>query len=130
MADTDVRVLGYDELAAGSKQLAERIDEATDTAFGRVADDVASQVQARIPRETGRLAATVRGVPHPSGALVEMGDGVPYAGFVEYGGRGHPPSATGNYLYPAAMDAQPTLIAAAEQAAETEIERMSWPTPT
>ena len=59
-----------------------------------------------------------------------MGEGVPYAQFVEYGGRGHPHSAQGNYLYPAAMDAEPALVAAGEDAAETEIGSMSWPTPS
>ena len=128
--DADVRVLGYDELAAGSRELARRIDESAGKALGKVADDVAAQTRLRLPRQTGRLAASTRGVVSPEGAIVQMGEGVLYAGYVEYGGRGHPHSPTGNYLYPTALDAFPTAVEAAERVAETEIEGMTWPTPT
>ena len=47
-----------------------------------------------------------------------MGEGVEYADYVEYGGRGHPHSSQGNYLGPAALDAEPAVVAAGERAAE------------
>ena len=130
MADAEVRVLGYPELAAGSAILAKRIDEAANQEFKRVADRVARQVSGRVPRRTGRLVGSVHAALKQDGASVTMGEGVPYAGFVEYGGRGHPHSPQGNYLYPAALEAEPLLVDAAERAATEEIGAMSWPTPT
>ena len=131
MADairTEIR--GVDELAAGTRKLAGNIEEAAPEAFADVADDVAATVAGEVPKLTGALAASVTPGVQGEGAVVRMGDGVPYARFVEYGGRGHPHSAQGNYLYPAAQDAEPLLIQAGERMAAKEIGAMSWPTPT
>jgi X-X-X-Leu-X-X-Gly heptad repeat protein len=128
VSDLSVEVHGIEELAAGTKQLADNIEQAADDAFGRVTDQTAGRVRGSVPRLTGQLAASVTSGHNP--ASVSMGDGVPYARFVEYGGRGHPHSPEGNYLYPAAMAARPLIEQAGEQAAETEIGQMRWPTPT
>jgi len=125
----DVRLRGTAELAAGTRKLAGHIADAAPGSFGRVADDVASQVSASVPRRTGLLASSVTGRQTSGGASVSMGQGVPYARYVEYGGRGHPHSAQGNYLYPAAMDAGPRLQEAGESTARSEIARMTWPSP-
>jgi phage gpG-like protein len=127
--DFHVEVKGGPELAAGSRRLAGNIEQSAPRAFARVADKVAGQVKGRVPRRTGRLAASVTGDITGRGASVSMGAGVPYAQYVEYGGRGHPHSTQGNYLYPAAIDAGPQLRAAGERAAEDEIGRMNWPRP-
>ncbi|HKE76624.1 MAG TPA: HK97 gp10 family phage protein [Acidimicrobiales bacterium] len=117
------------ELAAGMKMLEGRIDRRAPEEFAHVAQDVAGDVRSTVPRLTGRLAGTVSVDRSRDGASITMGNGVPYAQFVEYGGRGHPRSAQGNYLYPAAMDAGPRLQDAGEQAARREIGAMSWPSP-
>jgi Bacteriophage HK97-gp10, putative tail-component len=122
-----VQVRGFAELAAGTRILAGHIDHAVPAAFLGVADQVAGQVN--VPRRTGALAASVEGRETGDGASVLMGDGVPYAQFVEYGGRGHPHSPQGNYLYPAAIEAEALLVTAGEKVAEQEIGRMRWPTP-
>jgi hypothetical protein len=122
-----VTVRGFPELAQGTRILAGNIAEATPPAFLGVADQVAGQVN--VPRLTGALAGSVEGRQTEDGASVVMGDGVPYAQFVEFGGRGHPHSPTGNYLYPAAIEAEALLVTAGEQVAEQEIGRMRWPTP-
>jgi Bacteriophage HK97-gp10, putative tail-component len=122
-----VEVRGLAELAQGSRILAGNIAEAAPHAFLGVADQVAGQVN--VPRRTGRLAGSVEGRQEAGGASVGMGDGVPYARFVEFGGRGHPHSPTGNYLYPAAIEAESLLVAAAERSANDEIGRMRWPSP-
>jgi phage gpG-like protein len=127
VSDFRVEVLGYAELAAGSKTLFRRIGEAAPDAFEEVADKVARDVDP--PRRTGDLASSVKASREGDSALVSMGEGVPYARFVEYGGRGHPHSALGNYLNPAALDAEPLVVAAGEEAAEDEIGGMSWPSP-
>lgn len=124
-----VEVLGYAELASGNATLAKRIGEAAPDEFRRAADDVAATVQARVPKRTGALAGSVTTDVTEGAALVGMGAGIPYAGFVEFGGRGHPASPEGNYLYPTALEATPVIVAAAERVAENEIGGMTWPRP-
>jgi phage gpG-like protein len=131
VADTiRTEILGADELSAGMRTLAGKIEDAAPKAFQAVANDVAGTVAGRVPKLTGALAASVTPGVQGEAAVVQMGDGVPYARFVEYGGRGHPHSAQGNYLYPAAQDAEPLLIAAGIKAANDEIGGMRWPSPT
>jgi hypothetical protein len=125
----NVRIRGVGELAAGIRRLAGRIDRGSRDDFEKVANQVADQVSGSVPRRTGRLASSVQGRSTGTGASVSMGEGVPYAQYVEYGGRGHPHSSQGNYLYPAAMDAGPQLEEAGQEAAQSEIRSMSWPSP-
>lgn len=130
-ADTDVKVHGYPELARGSLRLADNIDRAAQEAFGVVADRAAIMVRGRVPKRTGRLASSVHGQDTEHGAQVGMGDGVPYAGWIEYGGgHGRPYIAAGRYLNPTAQDQEPTLVRSAETVARQEIGRMRWPTVT
>ena len=63
------------------------------------------------------------------GAVLSMGEGVPYAGYVEYGGRGFPHSSSGNYFGPAVQDSGSKFQAAGEKAARQAIGAMSWPSP-
>lgn len=125
--DVRVDVKGLDELAAGARKLAGNIQTGAADEFARVAGQIAGRVAGSVPRRTGVLAASVTAQQTARGASVSMGAGVPYARYVEYGGRGHPTSPQGNYLYPAVQDAGPLLQAAGEQAANDEIGRMSWP---
>ena len=131
MADgISVEVRGVAELVAGSAQLAENIEKGAKDAFLGVADQAASMTRGRLHVDTGATAASVTARQQGTGALVSMGDGVPYAQYEEYGGRGWPHSATGNFLYPAAYeDAQPLLIATATRTVENEIGDMNWPSP-
>jgi Bacteriophage HK97-gp10, putative tail-component len=127
---TRIEVKGYDELAAGSRELFKRVDEHAKREFQRIADESANRVRSRVPRRSGRLASSVGAGLRDGAAFVQMGEGVPYASYVEYGGRGHPHSPQGNYLYPSAMQAEPELIRAALAAAESEIGGMRWPSPS
>jgi hypothetical protein len=124
-----VEVRGYPELEAGISILAGRIQEAAPKTFLGVADQAAAKTRANVHRLTGATAASVRGEHEKGGALVRMGDGVPYAQYEEYGGRGWPHSATGNFLYPAAHSVEPLLVATADKTAEQTIGAMSWPSP-
>ena len=125
---TRVEIVGWDELAAGTRQLVKNLEQRVPGEFGRVANQVASTVKGRVPKRTGALAASVTGSAYGETAFVEMG--TEYARYVEYGGRGHPRSSQGNYLYPAAQEAEPALIAAGERAAEQAIGATSWPNPS
>jgi phage gpG-like protein len=129
---TSVKVRGLDELARGSARLADEIEDEATKDFGDVADKAASVVSARVPRRTGALAASVVGLEQRGQALVGMGgSGVPYAGWIEFGGtRGRPYVPSGRYLYPAAFSAEPMLISAGENAAKDEIRGFRWPRPT
>lgn len=125
----DVRVHGFGQLAAGTAALAGRIEDDATHAFSGVAGTVAAQVAGRLPRRTGATAASAT-VYHSGDAVgPAYGAGVRAARFVEYGGRGHPHSGTGNYLYPAAQEAEPQLELAAQTAARKAIGGMSWPRP-
>ena len=124
-----VEIRGFAELSAGSAQLADNIERAARGAFETVADEAAALTRGRVHRDTGATAASVRARPADAGAIVSMGEGVPYAIYEEYGGRGFPHNPQGNYLYPSAMSAEPLLIAQGERAAENEIGAMNWPSP-
>jgi hypothetical protein len=123
------RVRGVRELTAGVHKLAGKIAVGSRDDFQRVADQVAAQVRATVPKNTGLLASTVVGRSSGQGASVSMGAGTRYAQYVEFGGRGHPKNSDGNYLYPAARAAGPLLEEAGEKAANQEIGNMSWPSP-
>ena len=129
-ADTRVEVRGYPELAAGSAVLFRKMDASADAAYGRVADGVAGVVRARVPHRTGQLAGSVEAI-HGDPPGVGIGAGVPYAGWIEFGGtRGRPYIDAGRYLYPTAQAAEPLLVAAGELTAERDVKGMRWPMPT
>ena len=134
-----ITVHGYDQLAEGSEQIFERIEDEAAARFENIADQVASGARGRVPRDTGALAASIGVEREGEAAFIAMGGAdVPYAGWIEFGGaregrgggvaeRDYIPE--GRYLYPAALDAEPVLIAAGTKAAEDEIRRYRWPTP-
>ncbi|MBO0743672.1 MAG: HK97 gp10 family phage protein [Candidatus Dormibacteraeota bacterium] len=132
MADElDVQVHGLTELNRGARRLFDNIDQGAGAAFGSVADQVATMVRGRVPRLTGRLASSVVSDQADDAAQVAMGDGVPYAGWIEFGGtRGRPYIDQGRYLYPTAQAAAPLLARAGETVARDKIRSMAWPTPT
>jgi len=126
----EARVIGYDELAAGSKTLFQHLAEEAPKAFLEVARAGASSVQAAVPRLSGRLAGSVTTTQEGDHASVGIGEGVPYAGWIEFGGsRGRPYMAEGRYLFPITLAAEPAVVTAGEQAAEKEIKEARWPNP-
>ena len=141
MADeARVEVHGYEELEQGSERLFERIGEKVPERFENIAQEVADAVSARVPRLTGALAASVSAEREDERVFVGYGDEdeVPYAGWIEFGGtrfgRGagiaeRPYIDRGRYLYPAAFNAEPMLVAAGAEVADDEIGRFSWAKP-
>lgn len=130
MADGySVEVKGFPQLAAGTAELADKIAKGSRESFGRVADQVASATRGRLHRDTGATVASVRTRQLADGATVGYGEGVPYAQYQEYGGRGFPHSSDGNFLGASVRDAPAQLQHAAEQTADHEIGAMRWPTP-
>jgi phage gpG-like protein len=93
-------------------------------ALGQHAGRVAGRTKSSLPRRTGRLAGSVRVDAGQEGARVVMS--APYARFAEYGGRGFPRSAHGNYLGPAAIGLEPQLAATAALATDVSIRSYPW----
>lgn len=130
MADgVTVEVRGVAELQAGTVTLADHIGKASRDSFRTVAEQAANQIRGRLHRDTGATVGSVTVSALALGAALHMGDGVPYAQYEEYGGRGWPHSSTGNFLYPAAMGAEPQLVQAADKTASEQIGAMRWPSP-
>ena len=141
MADEPrIEVHGYEQLADGSRDLFEKIGERAGREFETVAEQAGSAARASVPRLTGALAASVVAEREGDAVIVGMGDDdTPYAGWIEFGGtrlgRGggvaeRPYLPQGRYLYPAAVNAEPVLVAAGEEAADDEIGRFRWPKPS
>lgn len=131
MPEDPIKVRGWRELAAGTERLAANIDAETQQRFRAVADATAGQVRSVVPHgATGGMAGSVGVQPGPPVGVGYLG-GVPYAGWVDFGGgHGRPYIAGGRYLFPVIQQAEPLVVAAAQQATETEIKDMRWPKPT
>lgn len=126
--DGEVRVTGYAELERGSKTLFEHIAEEAPRGFEDIAQLAAQSTAAQVPRLTGALAGSATARAEGDRATVGIGEGVPYAGWIEFGGsHGRPYVDGGRYLFPTALDVVDELQAAGEQVADKEIGEMRWP---
>lgn len=129
MAENSVELVGLAEarrdLVRWADQLAPAIQERT-VPF---ADRLAERVRGSVPVLTGMLASSVEVVPELTehGSRISLGAGVPYAGWIEFGGsRGRPLMPEGRYLYPAAVGAEDEFARLAEQTAEDTVRRFPW----
>jgi phage gpG-like protein len=133
-----VEVHGLRELADGSLTLARKIEQGAPKQLQEAAGSAASAARGRVPRVSGRLASSLHTGVSRDAAWLGFGDGVPYAGWIEFGGsrtgnrgatadRAYVPE--GRFLYPAARDTEAMVASSAERAARDEIGAMRWPTP-
>lgn len=130
MPEDGITVKGWHELAAGTAQLAKNTEATANQNMHAVASQVAGQARGAMPVVSGAMAGSVADSPGPP-VSVAFGGGVPYAGWVEFGGtRNRPYIGSGRYFWPQVAAAEPLVVAAAEQAADTETKGMTWPTPT
>jgi len=80
---TDQRVeVDTTMLVAAVRQLTRGIDRGVGPVAERTAGDVARDLHGRIPKRTGRLAATVRTSHTNDGAQVHYGGTLPYANYI------------------------------------------------
>ena len=115
------------DLRRWADQLGPAIAKAGDPFGQRVAD----VVRGRVPVLSGQLAGSVESDTDDEGIEVTMGDGVVYAGWIEFGGsRGRPYVPEGRYLYPTALAAQDEFAQFASDTAADTVGRFSWSTPS
>lgn len=133
MPKTAIELRGLPELARGTEDLFSKVEKSVQESFARVADERALIARGRVPYDSGALAASVVG---DEGGVSFGGESVPYAGWIEYGGRREggrnswaelPYSPEGHYVVPTALAAEEELQAAAETTTTNEIRGYLWP---
>lgn len=128
---SQVTFVGSEQAFADMRRWADQVAPAVAKEIGPFAERVAQSVAGRVPYLTGQLADSVETVDDDDGVSVAMGDDVPYAGWIEFGGsRGRPYVSEGRYLYPTALEAQDEFAQAAADVAASTAERFSWSTPS
>lgn len=129
--DIKIQVFGLKDfrrqLTAANAQLPRELRKVFNTAAQAVVVDA----KAHVPRRSGALAGSIRARSTPTEGRVAMGydERVPYAGFIEFGGRvgkgrkgkgtgsvQRPFIKTGRYLYPAFLRHQLEVLRAMENA--------------
>ena len=131
MPDESVQFVGADTAGRDIRRWADELGPAVVNKANSLADTVRSQVQAEVPVVTGTLAASVTVIEDTQGIGVSIGDGVPYAGWIEFGGsRGRDLVPEGRYLYPTALAAEPDYLSLAADVADDTARRFPWSTPT
>jgi hypothetical protein len=97
------------------------------------AQSLAPNVTSKEPVLTGTLARSVKAValPGTEGAGVELGEGVVYAGWIEFGGsRGRPFIPEGRTLWPTVKESESDYRSAIEDETERTIETFPWSKPS
>jgi hypothetical protein len=89
-----IKVEGADQLARNLEGLGHDLDRITTEIGDTLAEPIAAQARTRAPRRSGRLADSIVTTVGPEDALIEAGEGLPYAVVVHYGG--YPGSYPGN----------------------------------
>ena len=126
----EIKVRGVRQLESGAARLFRNIEHATDTqAIKATADQVAATVRSRVPRKTGRLAASVHTEMSGGRGHVVMGEGLPYGKWIEFGARGGRKPRAGRYVYPTAKRTERALRKHCETTCQNEIRSMRWPRP-
>jgi hypothetical protein len=129
-----VEWVGGPQAAADMRRWADQLGPEVAKRAGPFAERVADIVRGRVPHLTGQLASSVDAIDadedQAHGVGVSLGDGVAYAGWIEFGGtRGRPYVPNGRYLYPTAQEAAEEWATLAGDAANDTVSRFSWSTP-
>ena len=126
-----VTIKGLDELTRGARGLADRVEKSGDDVGRIVAGQVAAAARGSVPRLTGRLAASVTSRVQGHTVSMAMGEGVPYAGWIKFGGsRGRPLVPEGRYLVGPGEAAFDDYVRRLGDVLEREVDSYSWPRPT
>lgn len=83
-----IKVEGLREFQSGLRKLDPELDKALKTELKGVAETVAADARARVPRRTGRAAGSLRAGADAKGPYVKGGKStVPYYGWLDFGSR-------------------------------------------
>jgi hypothetical protein len=128
--ESSVELVGLDTAGRDMRQWAAELGPAVTKQAASLAETVRSQVQGEVPVLTGTLAASVEVIEDADGIGVSIGDDVPYAGWIEFGGsRGRDLVPEGRYLYPTALAAEADYQSLAAEVADDTARRFPWSTP-
>lgn len=132
--DVGVEFIGVTEATRDMRRWADQLGPAVATGAAAFAESIAARVAGKVPVLTGTLAGSVEVTDTAAGDLpgigVTIGEGVPYAGWIEFGGsRGRPLIPEGRYLYPTALDAESEFAQVASDIATETAEGFPWSTP-
>jgi hypothetical protein len=132
---SSVEVIGGAQAAHDVATYAEQLGPAIARKAQTLADQVAGRIRDLQPVRSGALAGSA-GVLHDgdtadSGFGVTLGEGLPYAYWIEFGGsRGRAHVAEGRSLYPTMKAAEPQFEDLATQVATQTVSAYPWSTPT
>lgn len=126
---SEVKFVGDEAALADLRNWAGQIGQVVARDAEPFAQQVADRVAGRVPVLTGALAASVESTSDEGGVEVQMGGGVDYAAWIEFGGsRGRALVPEGRYLYPTALEASDEFGSLASKAADDSAGRFSWST--
>lgn len=131
MAEAGVEVVGADALAHDLARFSSpqgALSASLDRAGRQAIEPVAAAVRSSLPRDSGALAGSVRVGNEPAGASVTEGEGLLYAGPVDFGGwpEGREYIAAGRYLFPAFAHVEPTAVDLYSSATQRALDSFSW----
>ena len=140
MTTGGAQLVGWDALQNDIGRLAAK-DGDLDTALRQTAQQLAAgpaaTARSAVPITTGRMGGSITVATNQAGATVRMGGpSVPYAGFVDFGGRRQSPhlterpyQATGRYFFPAFAGLASQVQAPYENTAQATFNRYGWTNP-
>lgn len=117
----DIRIEGLRELNKALREVDEALPKEMRSNLKAVADRVASKAAGRVPRRSGKLASSIRGLASQKSASIAEGTArVPYAGSFEFGGwpKGRPYLKEGRVLFPTAQESEDEVVEAVTEAIE------------
>ena len=122
-----VEMVGEQQAMADLKRWAEQLGPDVTTGTRSFAETLAAQVTGQQPVLTGALAASVKVVPDEGGNAISLGEGLPYAGWIEFGGsRGRDLVPDGRTVYPTALRQQTQFADQLDTAVTQSINRFHW----
>jgi len=123
-----VEVVGWEQLAHAMGDVPKACEDAAADAARDAAASLAATTRASVPKRSGRLASSILPSPVPDGVAVMFGAGVPYAGWIEYGGtHGRPYVAQGRYLGAGTDAATGVYVKRAQTNTDANLRRLAWP---
>jgi phage gpG-like protein len=129
MNESRVEIIGLERATSDMVRWAEELAPAVDKAGEPFGERVAAEVRGRVPHRTGALAGSVDLSVDATGLVLGLGAGLPYAGWIEFGGsRGRPYVPQGRYLYPTMLAAQDEWNTIAADTAVDTAGRFPWST--